>query len=143
MDMADSTLWWLATGMAVAVELVTGTFYLLMIAVGLAAAALVAHLGGGMVAQLVTAAVVGGGAVVGWHVRRRRHPTEPAAKANHDVNLDIGGTVVVEHWNPDGTANVKYRGAMWTVVHRTGDAPSTGTHRIAEVVGNRFVVDKM
>jgi hypothetical protein len=36
--MAESTLWWLATGGLVAVELLTGTFYLLMMALGLAAA---------------------------------------------------------------------------------------------------------
>ena len=30
--MADSTLWWLLTGTAVAMELLTGTFYLLMLA---------------------------------------------------------------------------------------------------------------
>jgi hypothetical protein len=37
--MAESTIWWLLTVAAVAVELVTGTFYLLMLAIGLAAAA--------------------------------------------------------------------------------------------------------
>ena len=41
--MADSTLWWLLAGAAVAVELLTGTFYLLMFAIGLAAAAIAAH----------------------------------------------------------------------------------------------------
>ena len=33
--MAESTIWWLLAGAAVALELVTGTFYLLMLAVGL------------------------------------------------------------------------------------------------------------
>jgi hypothetical protein len=32
--MADSTVWWLLAGAAVAVELLTGTFYLLMLAIG-------------------------------------------------------------------------------------------------------------
>ena len=41
--MAESTIWWLMAGSAVAVELVTGTFYLLMLAIGLASAALAAH----------------------------------------------------------------------------------------------------
>ena len=36
--MAQSTLWWLLAGTAVGVELATGTFYLLMLALGLAAA---------------------------------------------------------------------------------------------------------
>ncbi|TNF61541.1 MAG: NfeD family protein, partial [Burkholderiales bacterium] len=43
--MADSTLWWLMTGAAVVLELLTGTFYLLMLAIGLAAGAVAAHLG--------------------------------------------------------------------------------------------------
>ena len=38
--MDQPTIWWLLAGITVAVELVTGTFYLLMIALGLAAAAL-------------------------------------------------------------------------------------------------------
>ena len=42
--MEESTIWWLLAGVAVVTELLTGTFYLLMLAVGLAAAALAAHL---------------------------------------------------------------------------------------------------
>ncbi len=141
--MADSTIWWLCAGAAVAVELVTGTFYLLMFAAGLAAAAVAGHLGAGTVAQLLVAAVVGGGAVIGWHVRQGRRPSAPPASANRDVNLDVGETVHVDEWGPDGTATVKYRGANWTVVHRSGNAPSTGAHRVAEVVGSRLLVDKI
>ena len=101
--MADSTIWWLLTGAAVAVELITGTFYLLMLSIGLAAAALAAHAGGGVSVQLVTAALVGGGAVTAWHLSRGKRPQAPAAQANRDVNLDVGETVHVEAWNADGT----------------------------------------
>ena len=44
MDLSASTFWWVAAGVAVAVELATGTFYLLMIALGLAGAAVAAML---------------------------------------------------------------------------------------------------
>ena len=141
--MAESTLWWLLTGTAVAVELLTGTFYLLMLAIGLAAAALAAHAGAGMSAQLVTAAIVGGGAVAAWHLKRGKRPDEPAAQANRDVNLDVGETVQVHAWNPDGTATIKYRGANWTVVALDGTVHGTGAHRVREVVGNRLVVEKI
>ena len=141
--MEASTLWWVATGIAVALELVSGTFYLLMFALGLAAAALVAHAGQGLPAQMVAAAVVGGGAVAAWYARRSRAPQGPAAEANKDINLDIGETVVVDHWAADGTASVRYRGAQWTAVHRQSAAPSTGQHRVAEVIGNRLVVEKL
>ena len=141
--MAESTLWWIGTGLAVALELATGTFYLLMIAIGLAAAAVAAHLGAGITAQLVVSAVISGGAVAGWHLRKLRHPQVPPAASNPDVNLDIGETVHIDHWQPDGTATVKYRGANWTVVHHRGDPPSSGAHRVVEVVGSRLMVDKI
>src|ERR671928_123616 len=38
MDISASTFWWVAAGVAVAAELTTGTFYLLMVALGLDAA---------------------------------------------------------------------------------------------------------
>jgi membrane protein implicated in regulation of membrane protease activity len=141
--MAESTIWWLCAGVAVAVELLTGTFYLLMLATGLAAAAVAAHLGGGTLAQVLTAAAVSGGAVSGWRIRQLRQPAAPPASANRDVNLDIGEIVHVEAWEPDGTASVKYRGANWTVIHRSGNSPSTGAHRVVEVIGSRLLVDKL
>ena len=41
--MSESTIWWLLAGAAVAAELVTGTFYLLMLTVGLVAGAIAAY----------------------------------------------------------------------------------------------------
>jgi membrane protein implicated in regulation of membrane protease activity len=141
--MAESTVWWLLTGTAVAVELATGTFYLLMLAIGLAAGALAAHMGATATVQIVIAASIGGGAVALWRLKRGREPAGPAASANRDVNLDIGEIVHVDAWNPDGTATIKYRGAKWTVVPEGGAVPSTGAHRVREVVGSRLVVEKI
>jgi membrane protein implicated in regulation of membrane protease activity len=140
--MAESTLWWLATGGIIVAELLTGTFYLLMLGVGCAAGALAAHLGWGLTQQMVLAAMVGGGAVVVWHLRQMRNHKEAPAQANANVNLDIGETVQIEAWNADGTADVHYRGARWTAIHRTGVVPGIGPHRVAELVGNRLLVDK-
>jgi membrane protein implicated in regulation of membrane protease activity len=141
--MAESTIWWLATGLAVAVELVTGTFYLLMLAIGLATAAVAAHLGASLSVQITVAAVIGGGAVLACHLVRSRRPKSPPARANRDVNLDVGESVQVEAWNADGTATVRYRGAAWTVVAAPGTAQGTGMHRVREVVGNRLVIEKI
>jgi len=61
-------------------ELVSGTFYLLMLALGMAAAAVAADLGAGLVVQLVVAAAVGGGAVVAWRLRKAQRESAGEAQ---------------------------------------------------------------
>ena len=136
--MSESTIWWLLAGAAVALELVTGTFYLLMLAVGLAAAALAAHLGLSLMAQIVMAAAVGGGAVVLWHWRRSKSPKAAQANANRDVQMDIGETVHVEQWNADATASVKYRGAQWTVELAGHDRNRSEERRVGKECRSRW-----
>ncbi|HVE53719.1 MAG TPA: NfeD family protein [Ramlibacter sp.] len=141
--MAVSTLWWLLAGTAVAIELLTGTFYLLMVALGMVAGALAAHLGMPVSLQIVAAALLGTAGVAALYVKRQREPRAPHAGANRDVNLDVGETVQVEVWAPDNTAVVRYRGASWTVVP-AGEAPQgPGAYRVREVTGNRLVVEKI
>ena len=140
--MSDSTLWWLLVGAAVALELFTGTFYLLMLAVGMVAAALAAHAGVGLSMQLIVAAVIGSAAVFFWHLIKRRRPSDPSVRAMRSVNLDVGEVIQIEEWLPDGTASVKYRGAQWTVIQRPGNPPIPGAYRVAELVGNRLLVEK-
>jgi membrane protein implicated in regulation of membrane protease activity len=140
MGWADSTVWWLAAGLLVAVELGTGTFYLLMLALGAGCAALAAHSGASFSAQLIVAALVGGGAVAAWHLRRARQPAAPPAEANRDINLDIGTRVQVASWNADGTARVPYRGATWSARHSGNSAPRPGAHVIVAVNGSELVL---
>jgi membrane protein implicated in regulation of membrane protease activity len=141
--MAESTLWWLLAGAAIGIELATGTFYLLMLSIGLAGAAIAAHVGASSTTQIVVAALVGAGAVLAWRAYKQAKPGSLPANANRDVNLDIGETVQVGAWNPDGTANVKYRGANWSVSSVTGDVLASGPHRVVEVVGSRLIVQKL
>lgn len=140
--MDESTFWWVAAGVAVAAELMTGTFYLLMIALGLVAAALAATAGAATAAQITVAAMVGGGAVLVLRWGRARSAQAPQAQANTDIHLDIGQTVHIARWSADGSAQVHYRGANWTAIHRTGVVPSAGEHRVVEVIGSRLLVDK-
>jgi len=141
--MAYSTVWWLIAGAAIVLELLSGTVYLLLLGAGFAAAAISAHLGAALTTQIAVAAVVGVGAVLVWYLIQRRRPSAPPARANRDVNLDIGETVMIDSWSVDGTAAVRYRGAQWTAVPRPGNLPTPGPHRVAEVVGNRLVVDRI
>ncbi len=141
--MAESTIWWVLAGAVVAVELLTGTFYLLMLSIGMVAAAIAAHLGATTSVQLVVAAVVGGGSVVSWRRYKQKQPSPAPASSNRDVNLDVGETVQVEAWERDGTSSVKYRGAIWSVSLVAGATPSPGSYSIVEVVGSRLVVKKL
>ena len=141
--MAESTIWWVLAGAVIAVELLTGTFYLLMLSMGLVAAAIAAHLGATAAVQLVVAAIVGGGSVVAWRSYKQKQPSALPARANRDVNLDVGETVHVDAWGPDGTSLVKYRGANWQVALVAGATPSPGLHSVVEVVGSRLIVKKL
>jgi membrane protein implicated in regulation of membrane protease activity len=141
MDFSVATFWWVAAGAVVAAELATGTFYLLMIALGLVGAALAAHLGLSLSLQVVTAALVGGGATALWHWRRTvSQPTPQPVAQNRDVNLDIGERVTVGAWEPDHTARVTYRGSSWKAKRQPGVPEVTGEHVVQAVEGNWLVV---
>lgn len=140
MDWNASTLWWLTAGVLVAAELATGTFYLLMLALGCVAGALAAHAGVTLSTQLVSAAVLGGGATVAWHFKRLRQPPAAPVESNHDVSLDLGQQVQVADWAGDGTARVHYRGAAWSVRLAEGAQAAPGPHVIVAVHGSELRV---
>ena len=141
--MSQSTIWWVFAGVLVATELMTGTFYLLMVALGLVAAAIAAHLGASLAVQWLVAAALGGGSVIAWRFYRQVQPAATPATANHDVNLDIGGTVQVDAWDSDANSKVKYRGASWNVSLVPGASAAPGKHIIVEVIGSRLIVRKL
>ncbi len=140
MDASTPMVWWVAAGVLVAAELATGTLYLLLLALGCAAAAVAAHLGMATTAQVVVAALAGGGATAVWHLKRARSPRSAPAAFNRDVVLDIGEPVRVAQWESDGTARVQYRGASWTVRFTGSGTPAPGEHVIVSMQGNQLGV---
>ena len=92
--MDNPTAWWILAGFFVAMELVSGTFYLLMLAVGAVAGALAAHAGLSMPWHWVAFTVVGGGAVIALYLTRRIFGKRTAADVRHD-NLDLGDVLIV------------------------------------------------
>lgn len=140
--MDNATLWWITAALLVGAELLTGTFFLLMISLGAVMAALLSYLGLPLSGQIASAAIVSSLAVVLWIVLRSRRKGAPATtRANATRNkLDIGGTVTVEQWLPDATAQVFYRGAPWTAVAAQAGA-QPGQHRVVDIVNNRLVVE--
>ncbi len=141
--MSIAAWWWLATGAVIVGELLTGSVYLLMVALGLGAAAIAAHAGFGIGAQMAAAAVIGSAATTVWHLRvRRRQKGAPHAEANADVNIDVGQTVTVAEWKSDGSAEVRYRGAAWQAkLAGAAQTAQPGSFRIAQVTGSVLLLE--
>jgi membrane protein implicated in regulation of membrane protease activity len=137
-------LWllWLIVGFALVIaELMTGTFYLLVIGVGAFVGAMVAWLGGNVMWQAVVGSAV---ALAGaWFVH---HWHEAARNTDSGVSnfLDRGQPVVLEGWTnePAGMARVRYRGASWEArVAEPASRPVPGaTLYIHGQEGNTLVV---
>jgi len=138
-----STAWWIGVGALLALEMITGTLYLLMLALGLAAAALAAHGGFSIASQITLGAVVGLLGMLAWRPLRNRQLCGDAANADRSVSLDIGEEFQIDSWSPQGQASVRYRGAQWSVVLRGEQPPTAGLHRVVELSGNRLIVEKI
>ena len=131
--------WWIAAALLVALELGSGSFYLLMLALGAAAGALAAHLGLPLAGQWGAAALVGAGSVAVLYLVRRRRP-QRSPQANRDINLDIGSLVEVQSWDAGGDTRVRWRGTEWQARLGRGE-PVPGRFRISAVDANTLVLD--
>jgi len=137
--MNEWMVWLVLTGILVVFELFTGTFYVLMIAIGMAFGAVAAMLGFSMPVQILVAAVIGVIATGLLHRSRFGRPLKQNSARDPNVNFDIGQSVQVETWN-DGKARVMYRGAMWDIDLAPGAIAGAGQFKIVEVQGSRLVV---
>jgi membrane protein implicated in regulation of membrane protease activity len=113
--MSAYVIWWIIAFALVAVELTTGTFYLLVYGIAAAAAGIAAWLGMGSVAQLVIAAVIGIAGTLALKKWKRAEATDADLQ-----DLDIGQSVVVESWQGN-KGQVKYRGALWDAEAASAD----------------------
>ena len=144
--MAQWMIWLVAAGGVVILELFSGTFYLLMIAIGIVAGAAVAYAGGTLEVQLIVAAIVGLLATITLRHSRLGRISRTDAARDPNVNLDIGQTITVDAWHspPAGgkrpTARVMYRGAPWDVELSLEGPALPGQYIIREIQGSRLIV---
>jgi membrane protein implicated in regulation of membrane protease activity len=133
--------WWIGAGVLIVLELMHGTFYLLMVALGFIAAALARLAGADLPLQLCIAAAVALAAMLLLRKSRFGRKTKARAEAarNPDVNLDIGSTLTVPAWH-DGHARTRYRGASWDVELAPGEPEDASLYEITALRGNCFVV---
>jgi len=105
--MSNYILWFVFAALFAGLELLSGTFYLLLYGVSCAIGAVAALLGFGWNLQLIIAAACAVGATL-W---LRKHPIVRPSSAGQ--SLEIGQRVTVETWKTDTQLRVKYRGAGW------------------------------
>ena len=137
----EGWLIWVIVGFVLVIaELMTGTFYLLVLGAGAFAAAIVDWAGGSVLLQSVTGGVVAvGGALLVHHWHGQKGPSDGRANL-----LDRGQPVVLEGWSNEGAglARVKYRGASWDARIAGGESrpPPGATLYIDGMEGNTLLV---
>jgi membrane protein implicated in regulation of membrane protease activity len=136
----DPALLWAVAGLGlVIVELLTGTFYLLMLGVAAFGAAGAAWLGYDFSVQVIVSAVVAGVGCYAVHTYRQKN------KAQQMPPLDAGMPANFESWIDAGAclARVRYRGAPWEARVEDGEGLQPGaTVYVLGVDGNTLKVAK-
>jgi membrane protein implicated in regulation of membrane protease activity len=107
--MSIPAYWLVAALLLAGLEMLSGTFYLLAIASGLACGGLAAWLGADPSIQMICAALVSLAAVVLLHHWKKRHLPKPEANGS----LEIGRRVSIDQWLDERHARVNYRGTQW------------------------------
>ena len=142
--MAAWILWLSAAGVLVILELLTGTFYLLMIALGLGVGAVTAYIGLSPLAQCISAAVVGVVATFSLNRSRFGAIASVTRASDHHTNLDIGQSLLIDVWHhrSDGifTARAMYRGALWDIESTELTPPNAGFFFITDIRGSCLLV---
>jgi membrane protein implicated in regulation of membrane protease activity len=132
-------VWWFVLAFVLLIaELMTGTFFLLMVALAFAAAGVASVLDASFVVQLLVAAIIGFGGAL-W-LRKTRFGRLKHDPADAMQNIDIGQSVEVTEWTPRRTARVSYRGAQWDVELAPGEEPVAGEFVIKALQANRLIV---
>ena len=132
--MTDYWIWWILAAVLIGAEIVTGTFYLLVVGIAFAVGGFLAVLGLALPLQLVVAGAV---AVVGtmiahrWRGKRVPPPTP---------SLDLGQSVRVLDWNDDGSARVSYRGSQWNAELADAGVARAETMYIVGTRGSTLVI---
>jgi membrane protein implicated in regulation of membrane protease activity len=106
----ESYLVWLIAGFVLVIaELVTGTFFLLVLGVAAFAGSVTAWFGLGFWVEASCAAVIAVGGVF-WVRQQRKAMQRPDM-----ASLDVGQAVTLESWvnREQGAARVKYRNTQW------------------------------
>ncbi|MBV8032913.1 MAG: NfeD family protein [Betaproteobacteria bacterium] len=119
----DASLGWAILGLALVIaELLTGTFYLLMLGVAGFGAAAAAWMDLGFEAQIIVFAIVAAAGCYGVHAYRAKDA------GRRMPSIDAGKPATFETWIDEAArlARVRYRGAPWEARIEGTEAPQPG-----------------
>ncbi len=137
--LTGALFWWVGVGILVTAEVLTGTFYLLMIALGWIVGGILHLLGASLHWQLAAATLTAAAATI---MLRRSHYGRKQKRnisAQADINLDIGAILTVTHWR-DGRARARYRGAEWDVELIDGEPVDAQFYQVHAMRGSCLLV---
>lgn len=136
MFISGTVLWIIMALILAGAEILTSTFYLLVLALGCLGAAAASYFSLGLNMELIVCAFV---IVVGSFVVNRIRARRTAKKSERLLELDKGRQIEVDNVGSDGLAVVQYRGAPW--IARSENGPlSPGHFEIVRVDGTQLVI---
>ncbi|NYT45557.1 NfeD family protein [Alcaligenaceae bacterium] len=131
--------WFGAAALFLLLELGTGTFYLLLVSLGMVASGTAAYAGLSLIWQIASGLFVSLVGLVVLHGFRRSKGYVPT-QSNANVVQDVGQHVMVDAWDESRQINVFYRGANWTARLDADQAAQPGEHYIHSVQGLTLVL---
>ena len=134
--------WLIVAGILLIAELLTGTFYLLMLAIAGVIAWFAMLLNFDFLAQSIVFLI--SASILVLFTQRLRARLKANTKPNLADNLDAGVIFTVIDW-VDGVGISHYRGSQWAVVLDVPDAQTLpdGSYRITQLDGTRIRVARL
>ena len=139
MEISPIVCWVVAGIILVGLDMLLGTFYLIVMGIAAAAGALAAWAGLSLGWQV---SIFAGATIVGGLVVSRMRSRAPS-QSEVLQHPDKGQTVTVEQWNADGSTRVMYRGAQWTAYAQDALTLKPGLWRIVRVDGARLIIEPL
>jgi membrane protein implicated in regulation of membrane protease activity len=127
--------WFLLAFGLLALEMATGTFYMLIVSIALGLAGIGALLGLNLPLQITLSAVA---SIMGTVILRRMKGMRTGKMISQ--SLDIGQSVRVISWLEDGIARVHYRGTEWDAELESSSVPRDGVLYIKAIQGSKLIL---
>ncbi len=135
--MEPYVLWFLlALGLFIG-EMMTTTFYMLVLSVAMCVGGAAALMGMSPSSQLILSSLM---SILGIVLLSRWKARNDVA--TEEISPDVGQPVQVLAWHEDGTARVHYRGADWDAEPENTDTPQLNTLYIKAMHGSKLILSQ-